>query len=305
MTLVSAAPHLVAKSGQSNTPQSCGSITSHRLPWNTGSSAFAGDEAAGCERIRRALRSRRRQHNSSRRLVCSVQLSPRVPVAIKNDAVSRIAAVSAAATRAAGVFIVTRSRCRSPRWFAKLRTTREIIELRRNRHRQRDLGRKHCEGDDQTQRQRADRERGRDGIPQPGRCNRRGAALKASCAGRPYHGPESLGLRGRITRKRHKISLESLAILGRSSSEHGKNTAKPAVMPVIPVVMPAISLRSRPRRRCRRERRPRRPDASPWRQSRGSARPGAARRGSPGKSRDRSRSGRRHGCSRRARCRRP
>src|SRR5260370_917632 len=113
--------------------------------------AFAGDDVAGCGRFRRPLRSWRRQHNSSRRLVCSVQLSPRVPVAIRNDAVSRIAAVSAAATRAAGVFIVTRSRCRSPRWLAKLRTARGIIESRRNRHRQRDLGRKHSEGDDQTQ----------------------------------------------------------------------------------------------------------------------------------------------------------
>src|SRR5258706_139330 len=34
--------------------------------------------------------------------------SPRVPVAIRNDAASRVAAVSAAATRATGVFIVTR-----------------------------------------------------------------------------------------------------------------------------------------------------------------------------------------------------
>jgi hypothetical protein len=227
VTLVSAAPHLVAKSGQSNTPQSCGSITSHRLPWNTGSSAFAGDEAAGCGRIRRPLRSRRRQHNSSRRLVCSVQLSPRVPVAIKNDAVSRIAAVSAAATRAAGVFIVTRSRCRSPRWFAKLRTTREIIELRRNRHRQRDLGRKHCEGDDQTQRQRADRERGRDGLGQSGRCNRGNAAIKTGSAGRPYHGPKSLN--AQANHLRHpRILQQSRATLGQNCLENGEMGARPA-----------------------------------------------------------------------------
>jgi hypothetical protein len=38
-------------------------------------------------------------------------VSPRVPVAIRNDAVSRIAAANAAVTRATGVLIVTRSRC--------------------------------------------------------------------------------------------------------------------------------------------------------------------------------------------------
>src|ERR1700737_2539401 len=37
--------------------------------------------------------------------------SPRVPVAIRSDAASRIAAVSVAATSTTGVFIVTRSRC--------------------------------------------------------------------------------------------------------------------------------------------------------------------------------------------------
>jgi hypothetical protein len=38
------------------------------------------------------------------------ELSPRVPVAIRNDAASKVAAVSATATSATGVFIVTRWR---------------------------------------------------------------------------------------------------------------------------------------------------------------------------------------------------
>jgi len=46
--------------------------------------------------------------------------SPRVPVAIRNIAVSRIAAVSAAVTSAAGVFIDILSRCRPPRVVAKI-----------------------------------------------------------------------------------------------------------------------------------------------------------------------------------------
>lgn len=45
--------------------------------------------------------------------------------------------------------------------------------------------------------------------------------------------------------------------------------------------------------------------ANPSRQIRGSARPVSARRGPTERSRGRSRSGRRHGCSRTARCRRP
>ena len=45
--------------------------------------------------------------------------------------------------------------------------------------------------------------------------------------------------------------------------------------------------------------------SSPWRQNPGCARRASARRGLRGRSRGRSRSGRRHGCSRRARCRRP
>ena len=40
---------------------------------------------------------------------------PRVPVAIRNVAVSRIAAVSAIVTSPTGVFIMVRSRCRAPR----------------------------------------------------------------------------------------------------------------------------------------------------------------------------------------------
>jgi len=46
--------------------------------------------------------------------------SPRVPVAIRNIAVSRIAAVSAAVTSALGVFIDIPSRCSPPRVVAKI-----------------------------------------------------------------------------------------------------------------------------------------------------------------------------------------
>src|SRR5450759_3547335 len=46
-------------------------------------------------------------------------LSPRVPVAISSDPASRIATVSVTATSTTGVFIVARSRCRSPRLVAQ------------------------------------------------------------------------------------------------------------------------------------------------------------------------------------------
>ena len=229
-----------------------------------------------------------------------MQLSPRVPVAIRNDAVSRIAAVSAAATRAAGVFIVTRSRCRSPRWFAKLRTAREIIELRRNRHRQRDLGRKHREGDDQRQRQRADRERGRDGLGQSGRCNRGRAAIKTGSAGRPYHGPKSLNAQANHL-PHSRILQQSRATLGQDCLENGEMAARPASWQSGYAIV--LLLMHRPRRRP--DRRLRRRVASPSKRIPGFARSDATRRGLRGKSRGRSRSGRRHGYSRRARCPRP
>ena len=45
--------------------------------------------------------------------------SPRVPVAIRNDAASRIATVSVAVTSTTGVFMVDRSRCGSSRLVAQ------------------------------------------------------------------------------------------------------------------------------------------------------------------------------------------
>ena len=74
-----------------------------------------------------------------------------------------------------------------------------IICLSRNRHRHGDPGRQHRERDDQAERQRADRERGRDGVDQSGRSDWRGAAVKARRAGRPDHGRNPLK-RGQITR---------------------------------------------------------------------------------------------------------
>jgi len=46
--------------------------------------------------------------------------SPRVLVTIRSDTASRIARVSAAVTRKTGVFIIARSRCRSPRVVAQI-----------------------------------------------------------------------------------------------------------------------------------------------------------------------------------------
>src|SRR3984893_18514503 len=116
--------------------------------------------------------------------------SPRVPVAISNEAASRIATVSAAVTMMTGVFILARSRRRPPRVVAQklAMAWKKQFESGRNRHRHGDLDRKRREGDDQAQRQRADRERSRDGVGQSGRGDRRGAATKAQSAGRPDHG---------------------------------------------------------------------------------------------------------------------
>ena len=142
----------------------------------------------------------------------------------------------------------------------------------------------------------------------------RGAADKAGRAGRPHHvlilqdageSPAISAGTSRNVRRQH---------CGDRSVENGGITAKVNVMPAIVnfwrharANVRQLDCRSAavmPRRSMPPGRRPR-PAASPWRRNPGSARPAAARRGSRGRSPDRSRSGRRHGCSRRARCRRP
>src|SRR5260221_5384787 len=103
-----------------------------RCLWNTGSPALAGDN-----------------------VMSPGASSPCVPVAIRKDAVTRIATVSAAATSTTGVFIVTRSRYRSPRVVVKelQMAWRKNFLLCRERHRHRHLDREHRKGDDQAQRQ--------------------------------------------------------------------------------------------------------------------------------------------------------
>ena len=90
---------------------------------------------------------------------------------------------------------------------------------------------------------------------------------------------------------------------GGTPSKSGEMTAIRAVMPAIPVVPACFGVK--PRRQYRPGRRSRRRAASPWRRIQASARPAATMCGSPGMSRGHNRSGRRHGCSRRARYRRP
>ena len=193
--------------------------------------------------------------------------------------------------------------CRGKIANARIRMDWKIIRSGRYRYRHRhaDLDRKHGEGHDQAQRQRADRERSRDSVGQSGGGDRRRAAAKAPGARRPDHGLNP-SLRGRITRAVWQFLQGSQAILGRYPPENGKMAAITAVMPAIS----ALHSRKgpRPRRRCRPGRRRRRRAASPWRRNRASARPVATSGGSPGTSQGHSRSGRRHGCSRRARCRR-
>src|SRR6267142_1654001 len=134
----------------------------------------------------------------------NVVSSPRVLVAIRKVAVSRIAAVSATVTSPTGVFTVLRSRCHAPRVVLGKRYQPKRRGLRRNRHRHGDLDRQHREGDDQAQRQRAEPQRGGDGVGQPGRSNGRRASIKAGSAGRPYHGLNPSG-RGRITPRRRSM----------------------------------------------------------------------------------------------------
>src|SRR4051794_17991406 len=131
----------------------------------------------------------------------NVVSSPRVLVAIRKVTASRVAAASAAVTSPTGVFTMVRSRCHAPRVIFGKSYQSKRWELRRDRHRQGDLDRQHCEGDDEAQRQRAEPERGGDGVGQPGRSNGRGASLEAGRAGRPYHGLNPSG-RGRITPRR-------------------------------------------------------------------------------------------------------
>jgi hypothetical protein len=150
--------------------------------------------------------------------------SPRVPVAIKNKAASRIATVKVAVTRTTGAFIDTQSRCTSPRVAVRelLKTLKNNSGLNRDWHRHADLERKHREGDDQAKRQRTDRQRGRNGVVQSGRGYGRGAAFKACCARRPSHGRVPL-MRGRITCDRQMTSQPSQAILRRRSIRKWQN----------------------------------------------------------------------------------
>jgi hypothetical protein len=94
---------------------------------------------------------------------------------------------------------------------------------------------------------------------------------------------------------------------GGAELENGKIRAHKPIMPDILPIIPVI-----PAIRCLRPQQPaepghqrRRSAASPWSQSRGFARPASTRRGSPERSKDHSRTGRRHACSRRARYPRP
>src|ERR1700710_2301863 len=117
-------------------------------------------------------------------------LSPRVPVAIRNNAVSRIAAASDAVTHTTGVFICKSPSRRRPLFWKKLFWKKRGSDSKRHPHA--DLDRHHGEGDDQAQRERADRERSRDGVGQSGRSDRRGVVVEACRTGRPYHGRKIL-----------------------------------------------------------------------------------------------------------------
>jgi hypothetical protein len=167
--------------------------------------------------------------------------SPRVPVAIMNIAASRIAAVSATVTSAVGVFIVVPSRCGSPRVVAKIASGpgKLIFRLGRNRHRHADPHRKHREGDDQAKRQRAERQRGRNGVVQSGRGNGRGAAVKARCAWRPDHGLNP-SRRVRISTAPRDFFAEIAGNIGAGPAGKRRNDGKRPIMPAILAVMPAF-----------------------------------------------------------------
>jgi hypothetical protein len=94
---------------------------------------------------------------------------------------------------------------------------------------------------------------------------------------------------------------------GGAELENGKmrahNPIMPGILPIIPAI-PAIRGLT-PQQPAEPGHQPRRPGASPWTQSRGFARPASTRRGSPERSKDHSRTARRHACSRRARYPRP
>jgi hypothetical protein len=113
--------------------------------------------------------------------------SPCVPVTIKSDAASRIAAVNATVTSPTGVLIMfftampIIARCRGKDANGK------GLGLHGNRHCHGDFDRKHGQRDHEAKRQCADRERGGDGVGQSGRGNWQ-AAPEAGHAGRPNHG---------------------------------------------------------------------------------------------------------------------
>jgi hypothetical protein len=168
-------------------------------------------------------------------------------------------------------------------------------DLGGNRHRHADLDREHREGDDQAKRQRTNRQRSGDGVVQSGGGDGRRAAFKTRRAGRPYHGRVPLDAQANHLRLPRSLQSRQ-AILRRLSPRKWRNRGEISGYA-------RYSTRFRPRRPSRR--RPRHPAASPWRRNHRSARSAAARHGRRGKSPDRNRSDRRHGCSRRARCRRP
>ena len=175
--------------------------------------------------------------------------------------------------------------------------------LSRDRHRHGHLDREHRQRDDQAQRQRADRERGRDGVGQSGRGDGRGAAFESLPCRATESWSKSFNARANHPRHRAISPVATGNIAAAHASENGEIAARTGtVMPAIPDVQDRASgaggnaggivdLGLGP---------PVHGD-----KARGLLDPPAARRGSPGRSPDRSRSGRRRGCSHRARCRRP
>ena len=93
-----------------------------------------------------------------------------------------------------------------------------------------------------------------------GRSNGCGAAVKACCAGRPYHGRNPLA-RGRITRDAPKFAGVAGKIGATPASKMAKWRRTAAVMSAISQL--------KPRRRCRPDRRLQRRAASPWRRNPG------------------------------------
>lgn len=178
------------------------------------------------------------------------------------------------------------------------------MELNRNWRCGAELARKHGEGDHQAKRQRDDGQRGCHRVSQPGRTDGYCRAAKAGRAQRPGHGRTNPCSTGESLRAMRICDNFHRQDCGGGDRQNGKNTAAQVYARDSRNPSPLLWALTLPRPSddpapaCHLS------AANPSARIRAPAQPASASCEWPETSRDHSRTTRRHGCIRRARCRR-